>query len=142
MNSIIEILRKIQERHPKLKSRLAEARAVVLWPEAVGPQIAKHARAVRVWDRVLWLEIDHPAWRSEILFRKNQILDRLNTQVRAEFPELTDSPIIDIRALDPKGNIPPKTFSGQKTSPSPDSTPGSSGSGKLYPKIRTLSRRK
>ncbi len=134
MNSILEILKRIQQLNPQLKARLWEARALVLWPEAVGPQIAKHARAVRVWDQALWLEIDHPAWRSEILFQKNQILERLNSRVRAEFPECEIGPLLDLRALDPKGAIPVNPFPKKDSSASQKST--------TPQKIRTLRSKK
>ncbi|MGZ3697805.1 MAG: DUF721 domain-containing protein [Bdellovibrionota bacterium] len=83
-NRILDILKKIQERNPAIAQRLKEAGAVSYWDEVVGPQIAKHARALRVQDSVLWVEVDHPVWRSELHHRKRQILEKMNDKSKAE----------------------------------------------------------
>ena len=48
LDGLKSILRQIQEKHPTFRRRLAEAHAVERWETAVGPLIAKHARALRV----------------------------------------------------------------------------------------------
>lgn len=73
-----DILKSIRERNPRLDRRLQEAEAVVRWDATVGPAIAKHSRALRVEDGVLWVEVDHPVWKSELHHRKRQVLDLLN----------------------------------------------------------------
>src|SRR4051812_29098244 len=62
--SILNIIRKAQDRHPTFSMRMAEAEALGRWPIAVGEVIAKHARAIRVKDSILWVEVEHPIWRS------------------------------------------------------------------------------
>jgi predicted nucleic acid-binding Zn ribbon protein len=76
--SILEILAKARLRHPQFGKRLEEAEALGRWPLAVGPQIAKHTRALRVEKGVLWIEVDHPIWKSELHHRKRQVLELLN----------------------------------------------------------------
>ena len=78
-DNILDILKKAQRRHPAFGKRLQEAEALGRWEDAVGPGIAKHSRALRVLDSVLWVEVDHPIWQSELHHRKRQILDLLNT---------------------------------------------------------------
>ena len=76
---LIDILKKQGKlRYPLLTQRMEEAEALGRWEIAVGPAIAKHSRAIRVVDGVLWVEVDHPIWRSELHHRKKQILDILN----------------------------------------------------------------
>lgn len=78
LNSLKEVLNKLQSEYPELKKRLQEAQAVSRWEKAVGPMIAKHARAFRVEGGILWVEVDHPAWKMELHHRKHQILKILN----------------------------------------------------------------
>jgi predicted nucleic acid-binding Zn ribbon protein len=78
LNSLFEIIQKARQKYPALSTRMAEAEALGRWEIAVGELIAKHSRAVRVQDSVLWVEVEHPIWRSELHYRKQQILDILN----------------------------------------------------------------
>ncbi len=94
---LLGILDKLRSRYPQLGKRLAEAEAVSRWESAVGPAIAKHARAVRVQDGSLWVEVDHPIWKSELHHRKRQILDLLNGKRPAGEPALTDLLLVEPR---------------------------------------------
>ena len=103
--SLDHILRAIRNRYPALSKKMTEAEALARWETAVGPQIARHARAVRVQDGVLWVEVDHPIWKSELHHRKRQILDRLNgtqaavpTGGTAKNATLTDLLLVEPRA--------------------------------------------
>lgn len=73
-----DILKRIRNHNPALGNRLKEAETLTYWESAVGPQIAKHTRIVRIQEGVLWVEVDHPIWKTELHFRKRQILDALN----------------------------------------------------------------
>src|SRR5690606_27387634 len=76
--TLTDILKKLTAQNPALKKRLEEAEALKAWEAAVGPQIAKHATATRVDNGVLYVEVDHSIWKTELHHRKTQILDRLN----------------------------------------------------------------
>ena len=78
LDSLLEVIKKAQNRNPGFAARLAEAEALGRWEIAVGDLIAKHSNAIRVQDSVLFVEVDHPIWRSELHYRKQQILDILN----------------------------------------------------------------
>jgi len=93
-DKLIEIIRKVQAKNPALSKRMAEAQALGRWEIAVGPIIAKHSRAIRVQDSVLWVEVDHPIWKSELHHRKRQILDILNQR---ENQALLDIFFVDAR---------------------------------------------
>ena len=77
-SKITDILKALRDRYPALSNRMEEAEALSRWEKAVGPAIAKHAQAIQVKDGVLWVEVDHPVWKSELHHRKRQILERLN----------------------------------------------------------------
>jgi predicted nucleic acid-binding Zn ribbon protein len=96
-----DILKILARKYPALSKRMGEAKALSRWDSAVGPIIAKHARAVRVEDKVLWVEVDHPIWKSELHHRKRQILDLLNRQDGAGGSEKL-GPLEDLLLLDPR----------------------------------------
>ena len=65
-------------------------RAVSLWSQVVGPAVARNCPAVRVQGDTLMVRAKSAAWRNEISFQKNHILDTLNQA-------LGSSPLSDIR---------------------------------------------
>ena len=97
-----DILKKIRSKHPVLSKRLAEAEAVSRWDAAVGPMIAKHARATKVVRGELWVEVDHPIWRTELHHKKRQILETLNREIRDGDGD--SEPIQDIFFVDPRNS--------------------------------------
>ncbi len=100
-DSFTQILRRLGARYPALTQRMEEARALTRWEKAVGPAIAKHTRAIRVQDSVLWVEVDHPIWKSELHHRKRQILAILNQQ-RNPGQAKADEALVDLLLLDPR----------------------------------------
>ncbi len=95
-----DILKALRQRYPALSNRLEEAEALSRWDAAVGPAISKHSRAIQVKDGVLWVEVDHPVWKSELHHRKRQILEKLNQKIKESAPK--DPPIHDLLLLDPR----------------------------------------
>ena len=75
--SFQDILRRLKERYPNLDARIEESEVVELWEACVGPTIAKHAKVIKVDKGELYVEVDHPTWKSELHFRKAQILEKL-----------------------------------------------------------------
>ena len=47
------------------------------WEEAVGEYVARHARPSRFEEGVLVIDVDEPAWVTEIEFRSEDISRRL-----------------------------------------------------------------
>ena len=111
LESLLDIIKKAQERHPAFRSRLAEAEALGRWRLAVGEHISKNARAIRVQAGVLWVEVDHTIWKAELHYRKQQILDILNgktlgasaTRMSAPVEILKDIFYVDARPPAQKG---------------------------------------
>ena len=100
MDRFNDILKKLRERYPGFGTRMRELEALGRWEAAVGPAIAKHARAVKVQDQQLWVEVDHPIWRSELHYRKHQILKNLNEGRDGQDP--AKQTIVDIFFIDPR----------------------------------------
>ncbi|HOJ22181.1 MAG TPA: DUF721 domain-containing protein [Armatimonadota bacterium] len=64
-----------------LSGRLAQQRAVTLWPEVVGPQIAASTRAVAVRDGILFVATKSSTWAHELIFRKKAIMEALEREL-------------------------------------------------------------
>jgi predicted nucleic acid-binding Zn ribbon protein len=47
------------------------------WPAIVGPTMADHVEPVRVDAEVLVVQVDHPAWATQIKGLGDQLLDRI-----------------------------------------------------------------
>lgn len=86
LENLKDILLKARARFPGFGRRLHEAEAVSRWETAVGTLIAKHTRVLWVRNQVLFVEVDHPVWRSELHHQKQRILDLLNARTDAEKP--------------------------------------------------------
>ena len=84
MNLLNRVLQQILGSNPALKQGVTEARILELWSSSVGPQIAKHAKAVQVRDATLFLSVDHPIWKQELHSNKRLALSRLNEKLIAE----------------------------------------------------------
>lgn len=98
MRSLIDILNESRKHLPGFGKRMKEAEALSLWEKAVGPIIAKHTHALKVQDEVLWVQVDHPIWKSELHHRKRQILEILNsTKPGGELSTLVDILFLDKR---------------------------------------------
>ena len=60
------------------------------WKETVGDKIASHSKIIDVNKGNLIIEVDHPGWSQQILFKKKQIITVLSTN----FPDLNIRNII------------------------------------------------
>ena len=56
-------------------------RAVTEWPAAVGPQVARRARAVSFQDGTLRIEVEGSAWRYELELLKRDLLRQLGQRL-------------------------------------------------------------
>jgi predicted nucleic acid-binding Zn ribbon protein len=57
--------------------------AVSEWAEAVGPQIARRARARRFHDGILWVEVDGSVWLHQLTMLKRDLLRRIHERLGA-----------------------------------------------------------
>jgi len=72
-----------------LNERLQQYRAVLIWNDVVGPQIAARTRPERIRDNVLEVCVDQPVWMQQLQLLKPQLLAKLNAR-------LGDAPLRDI----------------------------------------------
>lgn len=64
-----------------LDDRLHQYRALIVWEEVVGPQIAARTRPVRIREGVLEVNVDQPAWMQQLQLMKPKILAQLNDEL-------------------------------------------------------------
>ncbi len=61
--------------------KLDQVRAVEMWAEIVGENIAQVARAERVSDGILYVKVKSMTWRTELLFQKRKILEKIEERI-------------------------------------------------------------
>ncbi len=52
------------------------------WERLVGPDIASHAKPKSLHDGVLVLEVDHPAWATQLRYMSSDIILTVNASTR------------------------------------------------------------
>jgi predicted nucleic acid-binding Zn ribbon protein len=60
---------------------IREQGAVYRWKQIVGPRIAAHTEALRVENGKVYVRAASSAWKTELVFMKADIIDRLNRAV-------------------------------------------------------------
>jgi predicted nucleic acid-binding Zn ribbon protein len=53
------------------------------WNKVVGETIAGKTSALRVKDSILFVRVESPSWRNELVFLKPKIIKELNQLLRA-----------------------------------------------------------
>ncbi|MBI1808119.1 MAG: DUF721 domain-containing protein [Ignavibacteria bacterium] len=54
------------------------------WPSIVGEQIATIATAERIRDGKLFVRVNHPTWRNELVFLKKELVRKINSTMNQE----------------------------------------------------------
>ena len=58
------------------------------WPRLVGDVISAHTRPTKITNGVLFIEVDDPAWASEMRWMSEELLRRISTML--ETVEITE----------------------------------------------------
>ncbi len=64
--------------------RVKEASIEHLWPEIMGPEVAQHSRVTRNEFGRVFVAVDSPEWRQELLYRREAIIEILNGRLGGE----------------------------------------------------------
>jgi predicted nucleic acid-binding Zn ribbon protein len=67
-----------------IAARLEREKALVLWEEAVGGNIARRAKAVSVRNEILFVVVQNSAWLQELSLLKEGIIEKVNSAVGTE----------------------------------------------------------
>jgi len=65
------------------KDELVVYRAVTDWEKVVGAGIARHTQALVVEGKRLVVAVDSPAWMTQMMFLKGEILDKIARHIGA-----------------------------------------------------------
>jgi predicted nucleic acid-binding Zn ribbon protein len=104
MDLINRVIQQILGSNQALKSGVQEARILDLWAPSVGEQISKHAKAVQLKDSTLFVVVDHPIWKQELLANKKLALSKFNQKITEELgapPSTRDEWIQDLFLMSP-----------------------------------------
>lgn len=69
---------------PDLRDWLLEARIRRSWPEAVGPEVARRARPIKLGHGCLEVAVDNSPWLQELTLRSPELTARLQQR----FPDI------------------------------------------------------
>jgi predicted nucleic acid-binding Zn ribbon protein len=58
------------------------------WDEAVGDQVASHVRPVKLDAGVLLVEVDDPAWATQVRFLTPMIVERLHERAGVQIEQI------------------------------------------------------
>ncbi|MBS1489116.1 MAG: DUF721 domain-containing protein [Bacteroidetes bacterium] len=60
-----------------LKPKFDEANVIASWERIAGKPVARHTKKIYVRNKVLFIELDSAAMKSELSFHKNHVLKTL-----------------------------------------------------------------
>ncbi len=75
-NAVEKLLKKFQIEKP-----VKQRQALFIWDEIVGEAIARHTQAEDVKYDKLFIKVDSPVWRNELIFRREDILNMINRRL-------------------------------------------------------------
>ena len=55
-----------------------------VWNDVVGQQVAKVAQPERLQNGVLFVSVNNAPWRTELTFRKKEILEKIHQQTKSQ----------------------------------------------------------
>ena len=55
--------------------------AIILWDEVVGEKISKNTEPISVEHGTLTVSVSNPAWRQELVFKQQDIINQLNKKL-------------------------------------------------------------
>ena len=89
--SLDSILKKLM-RDIGIDQKIEQSRAIIIWPKIVGKRIAEVSKPEKVVNGILFVRVKSAVWRSEFVFMKYKILNKLEK-------ELGKNVVNDIRFL-------------------------------------------
>lgn len=71
-------------RQQGLEAPLNEYRLIQSWKDVMGPAIERYTRNVFIRNQTLFVQLASPVLRQELSMQKRELVQRLNTHVRAQ----------------------------------------------------------
>ena len=61
-----------------MEEEVRQNKALFLWKKVVGEQINKHTKPEKVTFGKLYIKVDSPVWRQELMYQKSDIMNKIN----------------------------------------------------------------
>ncbi len=62
-----------------IEKSIEQHKAVNIWPEIAGERVAGLSKAEKIERGVLYVKVESPVWRNELVFLKAEIIKKMNT---------------------------------------------------------------
>lgn len=67
-----------------IDQKLKQFEIIDIWAKVVGEQISKVAKAETIRGGKLYVSVEHSTWRNELIYMKNELIDKLNAEMKQE----------------------------------------------------------
>jgi len=67
-----------------LGTKIKQHEVLDLWSQVVGDQIARVTSAESIREGKLFITVKHSAWRNELLFLKQELIQKINDKMNQE----------------------------------------------------------
>ena len=64
-----------------LEKGVSQNNALLIWKETVGEQVSQNTAPEKVEAGTLYVKASSPTWRQELVFKKADIIEKLNKQL-------------------------------------------------------------
>ncbi len=81
-----------------VEEKMAQAQAVLTWPEVAGPELASRSRALRVHHARLEVAVPSAVWRAQLSFVKGDLVRRMNERIGS--PTIKDIRLVSQPAIE------------------------------------------
>ena len=81
-----EVLKELIETY-RLEGKLNEVNVVHSWEKVVGEMIARHTKDLYIRNGKLFVKIDSPALKNELIYSSSTIIEKLNTEAGCKVVE-------------------------------------------------------
>lgn len=75
-----EVLQQLIDKF-RLRNRMNSETLQAAWPEIAGALVARHTKSVQLDGPVLYIEVDEPALRNELLYMQSDIIKAVNERL-------------------------------------------------------------
>ncbi|MBP7459895.1 MAG: DUF721 domain-containing protein [Candidatus Delongbacteria bacterium] len=83
LHTVAELLNRIFDQ-AGIRDDIEKEKILLIYPRIVGPTISQVSRAVRFENHILYIQVDTPVWRQELVFWKKKILENYRQQLRSD----------------------------------------------------------
>ena len=64
-----------------LEAGVSQNKALLVWDDVVGAKVSENTTPEKVESGTLYIKASNPTWRQELMFKKEEILKKLNKKL-------------------------------------------------------------